>query len=106
MKLAYDMVKEGMISQKEALRRIDGDQLNQLLFPIFDLKAKAAAKTVAKGLPAGPGAASGQVVFTAHDAEAWHKKGKKVILVRHETSPEDVAGMAAAVGILTSTGGM
>ena len=86
--------------------RIEGDQLNQLLFPIFDPKAKSSATLLAKGLPAGPGAASGQVVFTAKDAEAWRKKGKKVILVRHETSPEDVAGMDAAVGILTSTGGM
>ncbi|MFH1459206.1 MAG: pyruvate, phosphate dikinase [Candidatus Omnitrophota bacterium] len=106
VKLAVDMVNERMITPKEALMRIEGDQLNQLLFPIFDLKAKANAKLIAKGLPAGPGAASGQVVFTALDAEAWKKKGKQVILVRHETSPEDVAGMDAAVGILTSTGGM
>ncbi|MCK5708778.1 MAG: pyruvate, phosphate dikinase [Candidatus Aureabacteria bacterium] len=106
VKLAYDMVKEKMITPKEALRRIEGDQLNQLLFPIFDVKAVAAAKIVAKGLPAGPGAASGQVVFTADHAEKEKKKGKQVILVRHETSPEDVAGMDAAVGILTSTGGM
>ncbi|MCP4649831.1 MAG: pyruvate, phosphate dikinase [PVC group bacterium] len=106
VKIAYDMVKEGMITQKEALMRIEGDQINQLLFPIFDPKVKAVAKKIAKGLPAGPGAASGQVVFTADDAEAWKKKGKKVILLRHETSPEDVAGMAAAEGILTSTGGM
>ncbi|MFH1093265.1 MAG: pyruvate, phosphate dikinase [Candidatus Omnitrophota bacterium] len=106
VKLAVDMVNEKMISPKEALMRIEGDQLNQLLFPIFDLKTKAKAKTITKGLPAGPGAASGQVVFTAVVAEDWKKKGKKVILVRHETSPEDVAGMAAAEGILTSTGGM
>ncbi|MBU1006520.1 MAG: pyruvate, phosphate dikinase [Candidatus Omnitrophica bacterium] len=106
VKIACDMVKEKMITPKEALVRIEGDQINQLLFPIFDLKAKADAVTLAKGLPAGPGAASGQVVFTAKDAEIWKKQGKKVILVRHETSPEDVAGMDAAVGILTSTGGM
>ncbi|MCG2712554.1 MAG: pyruvate, phosphate dikinase [Candidatus Omnitrophica bacterium] len=106
VKVAVDMVSEKMISAKEALMRIEGDQLNQLLFPIFDLKAKAKAKTIAKGLPAGPGAASGQIVFTAAEAEEGNKKGKKVILVRHETSPEDVAGMAAAEGILTSTGGM
>ena len=106
VKIACDMVKEKMITPKEALMRIEGDQLNQLLFPIFDPKAKSSATLLAKGLPAGPGAASGQVVFTAKDAEAWRKKGKKVILVRHETSPEDVAGMDAAVGILTSTGGM
>ncbi len=106
VKIAYDMVKEKMISSKEALLRIEGEQLNQLLFPIFDPKVKASAFRLAKGLPAGPGAASGQVVFTAKDAEAWRAKGKRVILVRHETSPEDVAGMHAAEGILTSTGGM
>ena len=106
VKIAYDMVKEKMITSKEAIMRIEGDQLNQLLFPIFDPKAKSSATVAAKGLPAGPGAASGQAVFTAKDAEAWKSKGKKVILVRHETSPEDVAGMHAAVGILTSTGGM
>ncbi|MBU1088141.1 MAG: pyruvate, phosphate dikinase [Candidatus Omnitrophica bacterium] len=106
VKIAVDMVKEKMITPDEALMRIEGDQLNQLLFPIFDLKASAAAKKIAKGLPAGPGAASGQVVFTADAAVAWKQKGKNVILVRHETSPEDVAGMAAAEGILTSTGGV
>jgi len=106
VKIAYDMVKEKMISPKKALMRIEGEQLNQLLFPIFDPKAKSAATVIAKGLPAGPGAASGHVVFTADNAESWKKKGKKVILVRHETSPEDVAGMDAAEGILTSTGGM
>jgi pyruvate,orthophosphate dikinase len=106
VKIAYDMVQEKMITPKEALMRIEGDQLNQLLFPIFDPTAKARTKKIAIGLPAGPGAATGAVVFTAGDAEAWKKKGKKVILVRHETSPEDVAGMHAAEGILTSTGGM
>ncbi len=106
VKIAVDMVNERMITPKEALMRIEADQLNQLLFPIFDVKVKAKAKVIAKGLPAGPGASSGQVVFTAETAEAWKAKGKKVILVRHETSPEDVAGMAAAAGILTSTGGM
>ncbi len=106
VKLAVDMVKEKMITPKEALMRIEGDQLNQLLFPIFDIKAMAKTKKIAKGLPAGPGAASGQVVFTADAAVAWKQKGKKVILLRQETSPEDVAGMAAAEGILTSTGGM
>lgn len=106
VKIAVDMVEEKMISDKEALMRISGDQLNQLLFPIFDLKASADAKTIAKGLPAGPGASSGQVVFTADTAVAWKQKGKNVILVRHETSPEDIAGMAAAEGILTSTGGV
>lgn len=106
VRIAYDMVKEKMIKPDEALMRIEGEQLNQLLFPIFDSTQKAKAKTIAKGLPAGPGAATGQVVFTADEAEKWFRKGKKVVLVRHETSPEDVAGMAAAVGILTSTGGM
>ncbi len=106
VKIAYDMVGEKMITPEEALMRIEGEQLNQLLFPIFDPVAVSKAKKIAKGLPAGPGAASGHVVFTANDAEAWKKKGKKVILVRHETSPEDVAGMHAAEGILTSTGGM
>ena len=106
VRIACDMVKEKMITEKEALMRIEGNQLNQLLFPIFDAAAKSKAEIIAKGLPAGPGAASGQVVFTAEDAEDWFKKGKQVVLLRHETSPEDVAGMAAAVGILTSTGGM
>lgn len=106
VKIACDMVKERMITPSQALLRIEGDQLNQLLFPIFEPKAKSRAVIVAKGLPAGPGAASGQVVFTAEDAEAWRKKDRKVILVRHETSPEDVAGMHAAEAILTSTGGM
>jgi len=110
VKLAVDMVKEGLISESEALLRIDGDQLNQLLFPIFDLKAKADAvkdgRIIAKGMPAGPGAASGLVVFSADDAVAWAGRGEKVILVRKETSPEDVSGMWAAQAILTSTGGM
>ncbi|MCA9405358.1 MAG: pyruvate, phosphate dikinase [Candidatus Omnitrophica bacterium] len=110
VKLAVDMVHEKMITPEEALLRIDGDQLNQLLFPIFDPKKKAAAikdnRTIAKGMPAGPGAASGLVVFTADDAVAWAKKGEKVVLVRKETSPEDVSGMWAAQAILTSTGGM
>jgi len=106
VKIAYDMVVEKMITPQEALMRIEGEQLNQLLFPIFDPVAMKKVKKIAKGLPAGPGAASGYVVFTADDAESWKKKGKKVILVRQETSPEDVAGMDAAEGILTSTGGM
>ncbi len=110
VKVAVDMVKEGLISEEEALARIAGDHLNQLLFPIFDPKDKQAAiadkRVVAKGLPAGPGAAYGKVVFNAEDAETWAKNGQKVILVRKETSPEDVAGMWAAQAILTSTGGM
>jgi pyruvate,orthophosphate dikinase len=110
VKIAVDMVKEGLISDKVGLSRIEGEHLNQLLFPILDPKARTEAldanRCVAKGLPAGPGAANGQVVFNAEDAEQWAKKGKKVILVRKETSPEDVSGMWAAKAILTSTGGM
>ncbi|MFP4472904.1 MAG: pyruvate, phosphate dikinase [Candidatus Omnitrophota bacterium] len=110
IKIAVDMVKEGLISEEEALMRIEGDHLNQMLFPIFDLDDKERAvkdgKVLAKGLPAGPGAANGQIVFTAEAAEKWAKSGKKVILVRKETSPEDVSGMWAAQAILTSTGGM
>ena len=110
IKIAVDMVKEKLITDKVALSRIEGDQLNQLLFPIFDAKAKTQAlksnRLVAKGLPAGPGAASGLVVFTADDAVKWAAKGKTVVLVRKETSPEDVSGMWAAQAILTSTGGM
>jgi len=110
VKVAVDMVKEGLITPEQALMRIEGDHLNQLLFPILDPKAKTAAvnakRVVAKGLPAGPGAANGVVVFTAEDAVAWAQKGKKVILARKETSPEDVSGMWAAQAILTSTGGM
>ena len=110
VQMAYDMVNEKLIKPEDALLRIQGDHLNQLMFPVFDIKKKAEAvkakKCIAKGLPAGPGAASGQVVFSAADAEAWKKKGKKVILVRHETSPEDVGGMHVAEAVLTSTGGM
>jgi len=110
VKIAVDMVEEGLIKEAEGIKRIEGDHLNQLLFPVLDPKAKASAisakRVVAKGLPAGPGAANGQVVFTADDAVKWAGKGKKVILVRKETSPEDVSGMWAAQSILTSTGGM
>ena len=110
IKIAVDMVTEGMITEDEALRRIDPEQLNQLLRPIFDLDEKKSAikngKLLASGLNAGPGAACGRVVFNAEDAEAWAKKGEIVILVRIETSPEDIKGMDAAVGILTARGGM
>ncbi|MBD3380431.1 MAG: pyruvate, phosphate dikinase, partial [Candidatus Omnitrophica bacterium] len=110
VKMAVDMVKENLINPKTALQRIEGDHLNQLLFPIFDVKDKEAAvkanKCVAKGLPAGPGAAYGHVCFTADDAVKVARTGKKVVLVRKETSPEDVSGMWAAEAILTSTGGM
>ncbi|NOQ85863.1 MAG: pyruvate, phosphate dikinase [Deltaproteobacteria bacterium] len=108
--IAVDMVKEGLISKEEALMRVEPEQLNQLLRPIFDSKEKAQAveggRLLTKGLNAGPGAASGKVVFNAADAEECAKKGEKVILVRIETSPEDIKGMNAAEGILTARGGM
>ncbi len=110
IKMAVDMVGEKLISEQEALRRIEPDQLNQLLRPVFDLKEKDAAvkggKLLAKGLNAGPGAATGRVVFNAPDAEEWNKRGETVVLTRIETSPEDIRGMNAAVGILTARGGM
>lgn len=110
MKIAVDMVEEGLIEPHEALLRIEPDQLNQLLRPIFDLKEKATAlkggRLLAKGLNAGPGAATGKVVFNAEDAIELAKKGDPVILVRIETSPEDIAGMNASEGILTARGGM
>jgi pyruvate,orthophosphate dikinase len=104
VKIAVDMVKEKLIPKKEAVNRVTPEQLDRLLHPHFDPKAKR--NVIAKGLPASPGAAVGQVVFTADAAEAWKKKGKKVILVRKETSPEDIGGMDAAEGILTAFGGM
>lgn len=110
IKIAVDMVKEKLITDREALLRVQPDQLNQLLRPIFDLKEKELAvkggRLLAKGLNAGPGAAAGRVVFNAHDAEEWAKRGEKVILTRIETSPEDIKGMNAAEGILTARGGM
>lgn len=104
IKIAVDMVKEKMISKTEAVRRVSPEQLDRLLHPHFDPQAQR--KIIAKGLPASPGAAVGQVVFDAKTAEAWRDKGKKVVLVRIETSPEDIGGMDAAVGILTARGGM
>jgi pyruvate, orthophosphate dikinase len=110
IRIAVDMVTEKLIGDSEALKRIEPDQLNQLLRPIFDLSEKAAAvksgRLLAKGLNAGPGAATGRLVFNAIDAEAWAKRGEKVILTRIETSPEDIKGMDAAEGILTARGGM
>ncbi|MCC6397727.1 MAG: pyruvate, phosphate dikinase [Bacteroidetes bacterium] len=110
IKIAVDMVAERLITDKEALMRIEPDQLNQLLRPVFDLKEKEAAvkggRLLAKGLNAGPGAATGRVVFNAPDAEEWKARGEKVILTRIETSPEDIKGMNAAEGILTARGGM
>ena len=104
LKIAVDMVNEGRIDKKEALLRVDPSSLDQLLHPTLDPKAKR--KVIAKGLPASPGAASGKVVFTSDDAEAKKLIGESVILCRQETSPEDIHGMHAAVGILTSRGGM
>ena len=102
--IAVDMVKEKMIKPAEAVMRVTPEQLDRMLHPHFD--AKATRKVITKGLPASPGAAVGQVVFDAETAEVWRDKGKKVILVRIETSPEDIGGMDAAVGILTQRGGM
>jgi pyruvate,orthophosphate dikinase len=110
IKIAVDMVGEKLIREQEALSRIEPDQLNQLLRPIFDPAEKEAAikggRLLAKGLNAGPGAATGRVVFNSVDAEAWGNRGEKVILTRIETSPEDIKGMNAAEGILTARGGM
>jgi pyruvate, orthophosphate dikinase len=110
VKIAVDMVHEKLITEKEALMRIEPDHLNQLLRPIFDNEEKDEAikhdRLIAKGLNAGPGAATGKIYFNASDAEAAAHRGEKVILVRTETSPEDIKGMNAAEGILTATGGM
>lgn len=106
VKIAVDMVKEKLIDEKEAILRVEGDQLNQLLHPTLSEKAKLHANLLATGLPASPGAVSGEVVFDADEAVVEAEAGKKVILVRMETSPEDVAGMHAAQGVLTARGGM
>ncbi len=106
LKIACDLVDEGMKTEEEAVAMIDPRNLDTLLHPQFDVKALKAANPVGKGLGASPGAACGQVVFSAEDAEAWKDAGKKVILVRLETSPEDITGMKAAQGILTVRGGM
>ncbi|MDL2245597.1 pyruvate, phosphate dikinase [Parabacteroides sp. OttesenSCG-928-J18] len=106
VKIAMDLLRQGMIDEKTALLRIEPNKLDELLHPVFDKDALKKSKILAKGLPASPGAATGQVVFFAEDATEWYKGGKKVILVRIETSPEDLAGMAAAEGILTARGGM
>jgi pyruvate,orthophosphate dikinase len=106
VRMAVDMVKEKLITSVEAVKRVTPAQLDELLHPIIDPKEENTAKLLGKGLPAGPGGASGQIVFTAQDAVNWHKNGKKVILVREETNPEDVEGMRAAEAILTARGGM
>ncbi len=104
LRIAVEMVREGLIDKKTAIMRVEAGQVDQLLHPMFDKKAKK--EVIARGLPASPGAAVGQVVFSAADAEAWAAQGKKVVLVRVETSPEDIAGMHVAQGILTARGGM
>src|SRR6185436_16390864 len=104
LKIAVDMVNEGLIDKKTAVKRIDPASLDQLLHPTLDPDAER--KILGTGLPASPGAASGRIVFSAEDAEAWVGRGEKVILVRAETSPEDIGGMHVAEGILTIRGGM
>jgi len=110
VRIAVDMVEERIISKKEALLRIEPDHLNQLLRPIFDQsdkeKATREGRLLGKGLPAGPGAATGRIVFSAEDAVSWKNRGERVVLCRIETSPDDIRGMDAAQGILTARGGM
>jgi pyruvate,orthophosphate dikinase len=104
--IAVDLVDEGILKPREAVGKVEPQSLDQLLHPIFDAAARARAQVAAKGLPASPGAATGAVVFTADDAVAWSRKGKRVVLVRMETVPDDIHGMSVAQGILTATGGM
>ena len=106
VKIAMDLLRDGMIDEKTALLRMEPQKLDELLHPVFDKDGLKRAKVVAKGLPASPGAATGQIVFSADEAEEWADKKKKVVLVRIETSPEDLRGMAVAQGILTMRGGM
>jgi len=106
VKIAMDLYRDGIIDDKTALKRMEPEKLNELLHPVFDTAALAKAKVIANGLPASPGAATGRIVFFAEDAAKWAEDGEKVVLVRIETSPEDLAGMAAAQGILTARGGM
>lgn len=106
VKIAMDLLHEGKIDEKTAIMRCEPQKLDELLHPVFDKIALQKAKMITQGLPASPGAACGQIVFHADDAEEWHKDGHKVVMVRIETSPEDLAGMSAAEGILTARGGM
>ena len=106
VKIAMDLLHEGEIDEKTALKRCEPNKLDELLHPVFDKSAQMQVKVLTRGLPASPGAASGQIVFFADDAEKWHESGHRVIMVRIETSPEDLAGMNAAEGILTARGGM
>ncbi|MFA6813280.1 MAG: pyruvate, phosphate dikinase [Bacteroidaceae bacterium] len=106
VKIAMDLLHQGKIDEKTALMRCEPNKLDELLHPVFDKKALLRAKVLTRGLPASPGAGTGQIVFFADDATQWHTAGKEVIMVRIETSPEDLAGMSAAEGILTARGGM
>jgi pyruvate,orthophosphate dikinase len=106
LNIIFDLIKAGQIDEKTAVLRMKPEQLGQLLYPILDPEVEKTKEPIARGLPAGPGGASGQIVFTQEDAVAWAKRGKDVILVREETSPEDIEGMRAAVAILTARGGM
>ena len=106
VKIAMDLVREGLIDEKTAILRCEPQKLDELLHPVFDKDALKKAKVITQGLPASPGAACGQIVFNADDAKEWNENGHKVVMVRIETSPEDLAGMAAAEGILTARGGM
>ena len=106
VKIAMDQLRDNLISEEEALLRVEPAKLDELLHPVFDKKALKSAKVLTKGLPASPGAATGQIVFFADDAANWHEQGKNVVMVRIETSPEDLAGMSVAQGILTARGGM
>ena len=106
VKIAMDLLREGLIDEKTAILRCEPQKLDELLHPVFDKDELKKAKVITQGLPASPGAACGQIVFHADDAQAWHKDGHKVVMVRIETSPEDLAGMASAEGILTARGGM
>ena len=106
VKIAMDQLRDNLISEEEALLRVEPAKLDELLHPVFDKTALKSAKVLTKGLPASPGAATGQIVFFADDAANWHEQGKNVIMVRIETSPEDLAGMSVAQGILTACGGM
>ena len=106
VKIAMDLMREGVIDEKTAIERCEPNKLDELLHPVFDKIALSKAKVISQGLPASPGAACGQIVFHADDAQEWHADGHKVVMVRIETSPEDLAGMSAAEGILTQRGGM
>ncbi len=106
VKIAMDLLAEGEIDEKTALQRCEPNKLDELLHPVFDKEALKSAKVLTRGLPASPGAACGQIVFFADDAKEWHDAGRQVVMVRIETSPEDLAGMSAAEGILTARGGM